>query len=347
VSVRKPLSMLIAFAVCSVLITTLVVLTITNPRFQPQSTYRAEFGDISGIRVGDIVRVSGVEVGKVTDEVNDGYNAQITFQVDRDVRVTDTTRAVIRYQNVIGQRFLALVRGDTAGSPLADNTLIPMSRTAPALDLTVLFNGFKPLFAALTPDQVNQLAGSLVQVLQGEGGTVQTLLDQTAQFTANLADRDTVIGRVLENLTGVAGTVASHDAQLGQLIDQLAQLTSTLAADRNAVGDSLTQIDALAAALNGLVEGSRPAIDHDIAGLRILTDTLVANQDKLDTVVRRLPTGLSAFDRALSYGNWANIYLCALTLQTTGQASAGPLPLPITVPNGPVGNQGVHSRACS
>jgi phospholipid/cholesterol/gamma-HCH transport system substrate-binding protein len=347
VSVRKPLSMLIAFAVCSVLITTLVVLTITNPRFQPQATYRAEFGDISGIRVGDIVRVSGVEVGKVTDEVNDGYNAQITFQVDRDVSVTDTTRAVIRYQNVIGQRFLALVRGDTAGSPLADNTLIPMSRTAPALDLTVLFNGFKPLFAALTPDQVNQLAGSLVQVLQGEGGTLQTLLDQTAQFTANLADRDTVIGRVLENLPGVAGTVASHDAQLGQLIDQLAKLTSTLAADRNAVGDSLTQIDALAAALNGLVEGSRPAIDHDIAGLRTLTDSLVANQDKLDTVVRRLPIGLSAFDRALSYGNWANIYLCALTLQTTGQPSAGPLPLPVTIPNGPVGNQGVHSRACS
>ena len=156
-----------------------------------------------------------------------------------------------------------------------------------------------------------------------------------------------MIGHVLENLTGVAGTVASHDAQLGQLIDQLAQLTSTLAADRNSVGDSLTQIDALAAALSGLVEGSRPAIDHDIAGLRTLTDSLVANQDKLDTVVRRLPIGLSAFDRVLSYGNWANIYLCALTLQTTGQPSAGPLPLPVTIPNGPVGNQGVHSRACS
>jgi phospholipid/cholesterol/gamma-HCH transport system substrate-binding protein len=347
VSVRKPLTMLIVFAVFSAVITTLVVLTITNPRFTAQATYRAEFGDISGLRVGDIVRVAGVEVGKVSDERNDGDNAQIAFQVDRDVPVTDTTHVVIRYQNVIGQRFLALVHGDTAGTALAENTLIPMSRTAPALDLTVLFNGFKPLFAALTPDQVNQLASSLVQVLQGEGGTLQTLLDQTAQFTANLADRNTVIGQVLENLTGVVGTVASHDAQLGQLIDQLGRLASTLAADRQSVGDSLVQIDALAAALDGLVAGSRPAIDHDIAGLRTLSDTLVANQGKLDTVVQRLPAALAAFDRVLSYGTWGNIYLCALTVQSTGQASAGPLPLPITLPNGPVGNQGVHSRGCS
>lgn len=346
-SVRKPLTMLLIFAACSIVITTLVVLTITNPRFQPQATYRAELTDVSGLRVGDIVRAAGVEVGKVTDEVNDGTNARITFQVDRDVPVTDTTRAVIRYQNVIGQRFLALVEGSTAGRQLADNTLIPLSRTAPALDLTVLFNGFKPLFAALTPDQVNQLAASLVQVLQGEGGTLQNLLDQTAQFTANLADRDTVIGQVLQNLTGVLGTVSSHDAQLGQLIDQLGQLMTTLAADRDSVGDSLTQIDALAAALAGLVQGSRPAIDHDISGLRTLSDSLVANEGRLDTVLRQLPTGLSAFDRVLSYGDWALIYACSVTLQTQGQPSVGPLPLPITIPNGAVGNQSVHSRNCS
>ena len=34
---------------------------------------------------------------------------------------------------------------------LAEDATIPISRTQPALDLSVLFNGFKPLFAALCP----------------------------------------------------------------------------------------------------------------------------------------------------------------------------------------------------
>ncbi len=345
-SVRKPLTMLIVFAITSVVITTLVVLTITNPRFTPQTTYRAMFTDVSGLRVGDIVRVVGVEVGKVTDEQGSGDQAEVTFTVDRDVRITDTTRAVIRYQNVIGQRFLSMVRGDTAGAPLAENALIPTSRTQPALDLTVLFNGFKPLFAALTPDAVNQLAGSVVQVLQGEGGTLESLLQQTAALTTNLADRDQLIGRVVDNLSAVLGTVADRDQQLGQLVDQLAQLTATLATDRTAIGDSLVQVDALASSLSGLVQGSRPAIDHDISGLRTLSDTLVAEQGRLDAALNGLPAMLSAFDRVLSYGSWANLYVCGLTVHTQGQASLGLVPLPITLPNGPVGDQSVHSRTC-
>jgi phospholipid/cholesterol/gamma-HCH transport system substrate-binding protein len=347
VSVRKPLIMLLLFAVSSVVITTLVVLTIVNPRFTPQTSYRAMFTDVSGLRVGDIVRVVGVEVGKITEEQSAGNQAEVTFSVDRDVVVTDTTRAVIRYQNVIGQRFLSLVKGDTEGGPLAANALIPTSRTQPALDLTVLFNGFKPLFAALTPDQVNQLAGSLVQVLQGEGGTLESLLQQTAALTGNLADRDQLIGQVVDNLSAVLGTVADRDQQLGQLVDQLAQLTATLAADRTAIGDSLAQIDSLASSLSGLLQGSRPAIDHDISGLRTLSDNLVANQGRLDAALNGLPAMLSAFDRVLSYGSWANLYVCTLTVHTQGQASIGVVPLPITLPNGPVGNQSVHSRACT
>ncbi|MGH7746913.1 MAG: MCE family protein, partial [Candidatus Dormibacteria bacterium] len=315
-SVRKPLTMLAIFAFCSVVITTLVVLTIVNPRFIAQNNYKAILTDVSGLRVGDSVRVVGVEVGKVTDEQSDPNNqkqAEVTFSVDQGVPVTDTTRAVIRYQNVIGQRFLSLVRGDTDGKPLNQNDVIPTSRTQPALDLTVLFNGFKPLFAALTPDQVNQLAGSLVQVLQGEGGNLQSLLQQTGALTGNLADRDQIIGQVVDNLSGLLGTVADHDQQLGQLVDQLGQLTTTLAADRNSIGDSLGQIDSLASSLSGLLQNSRPSLDHDISGLRTLTDTLVADQGSLDAALKGLPNLLSALDRVLSYGSWANLYVCTLT----------------------------------
>ena len=62
-----------------------------------------------------------------------------------------------------------------------------MTRTSPALDLNVLFNGFKPLLTALDPEQVNQLAYELVRVLQGEGGTVTSLLGRLSSVTNTLA----------------------------------------------------------------------------------------------------------------------------------------------------------------
>src|SRR3546814_20306036 len=81
---------------------------------------------------------------------------------------------------------------DVCSSDLADST-IPVANTEPALDLTTLFNGFKPLFTALDPDQVNELSMNLVQVLQGEGGTVASLLENTASLTGTMAGRDDLI----------------------------------------------------------------------------------------------------------------------------------------------------------
>ena len=89
-----------------------------------------------------------------------------------------------------------------------------MSRTSPALDLTVLFNGFKPLFQALSPADVNQLSYEVVQVFQGEGGTVESLLGHTASVTNTLAARDQVINALIINLNDVLDHIADRDDQL-------------------------------------------------------------------------------------------------------------------------------------
>ena len=47
----------------------------------------------------------------------------------------------------------------------------------------MLFNGFKPLFQALSPADLNKLSYEIVQVFQGEGGTLEGLLAHTASVT--------------------------------------------------------------------------------------------------------------------------------------------------------------------
>ena len=190
--------------------------------------------------------------------------------------------ATIKYRNMVGQRYIALERGPTATADrLPEGGEIPLERTTPALDLTDLFNGFKPLFQALSPEEVNDLSGEIVQVLQGEGGTVDSLLAHTGSLTATLADRDQVIGDVIDNLNSVLGTVNSQGDALSTLVGTLQELVSGLAGDRDAIGDAIEGIGDLADATAGLLEQGRPALKDSIAGLGRLSTNLNAGRADL------------------------------------------------------------------
>ena len=243
---------------------------------------------------------------------SDGADAQIEFSVLKSSVLTQGTEVTVKYRNLVGQRYLALTQGTGAPAALPDGATIPLSRTHPALDLTVLFNGFKPLFAALSPSDVNELSGLLIQTLQGEGGNVNTLLAKTASLTSAIADRDAVIGRTIDNLNTVLGTVDAHDQQLLSLIDQLQRFTSGLAADRDTIGRSLSGINTLSAETADLLVSTRPLIKDDVAQLRTLATTLnePANVKEFEDFITGAPGRIATLTRTATYGSWFNFYLC-------------------------------------
>ena len=301
---------LVIFAVVTLLATGLLAQTLGA--FPPDGvTYRARFTDVTGLLSGDDVRIAGVRVGKVKDiTVVDDTVAEVAFTVDRDVPVATSVRAKIRYRNLVGQRYVALSEGPGDGRPLRANGLIPLGQTTPALDLTVLFNGFRPLFTALNPDDVNKLAYEIIQVLQGEGGTVASLLQRTASLTNTLADRDAVIGRVVTNLNSVLGTLASRDRELDQSIAQLQQFVSGLSADRTAIGDALVNLGELTGTTASLLRDVRPPLAADVRALDTLAGTLDRNSAVIDGTLGRLPQRYESLTRVASYGSWFNYYLC-------------------------------------
>jgi phospholipid/cholesterol/gamma-HCH transport system substrate-binding protein len=301
---------LLIFAAVTLLATALLAQTLGA--FPPDGvTYRARFTDVTGLLPGDDIRIAGVRVGKVSDiAVVDDTVAEVTFTVDRDVPVATSVHAKIRYRNLVGQRYVALTEGPGDGRPLRPDGLIPLGQTAPALDLTVLFNGFRPLFTALDADDVNKLAYEIIQVLQGEGGTVASLLQRTASLTNTLADRDEVVGRVVTNLNSVLETLASRDRELDQSIAQLQQFISGLSADRTAIGDALVNLGELTSTTATLLQDVRPSLAADVRALDDLAGTLNRNAAVIDGTLGRLPERYEALTRVASYGSWFNYYLC-------------------------------------
>ncbi|MFC7244396.1 MCE family protein [Catellatospora aurea] len=309
--VRGPLLKLLAFAAVTLVLTGALAQTLGSFGFGGRHTYRARFTDVTGLLVGDDVRVAGVKVGEVTAiRLVDRTVAELEFTVDEQVVVAAGVRAKIRYRDLVGQRYLALAEGPGGTAPLAEHGLIPLAQTTPALDLTVVFNGFRPLFAGLSPDEVNGFAYEIIKMLQGEGGTVADLLRRTASLTGTLADRDEVIGRVITNLNTVLGTLDERDARLSETVKQLQLLVSGLAGDRKAVGDALTNLSGLADATSSLLRDARPSVAADIAALNKLAGTLIDNTAVIEQTLATAPGRLDALTRTASYGSWFNFYLC-------------------------------------
>jgi phospholipid/cholesterol/gamma-HCH transport system substrate-binding protein len=299
------------FIVVTTLATGLLAITIGNVSFGATNTYKAVFSDATGVVKGDDVRVAGVKVGTVQGvEILDRTQAEVEFKVETDTKLTESTYATIRYRNLVGQRYIALTEGDGESGVLKDGDTIPLDRTQPALDLTILFNGFKPLFAAMNPEDVNKLSYELIQVFQGEGGTLESLLDHTASVTNTLASRDQLIGDLIANLNETLETVGDRDDELSDLIIQFRKFIGGLSQDREAILGPLDSISKLAVETSQLVTGIRPGLTRDITQLRALAGNINENRGELDRALGVLPIKLQKVGRTAIYGSWFNFYLC-------------------------------------
>ena len=302
---------LLIFIIVTTLATSVLVVTIGNLSFEDSKEYKAVFTDATGVVKGDDIRIAGVRVGNVRDiEIVNRDQALVTFKVDADSRLTQSTFAAIRYRNLVGQRYIALTQGVGGPAVLAEGATIPLQRTMPALDLTVLFNGFKPLFKALSPADINKLSYEIISVFQGEGGTLEGLLAHTASVTSTLARRDAVIGALISNLNDVMVTVGNRDTELSDLIVKLRRFVGGLSRDREAILGSLDSVSALAVETSGLVTGIRPSLTEDVAQLNQVAGTLDRNKAEIDRALQVLPIKLSKIGRTAIYGSWFNFYLC-------------------------------------
>lgn len=320
-----------------------LMLVLGNGSFSSRSEYKAVFTDVTGVAKGDDVRIAGVAVGSISKvEIHDRRQAIVTFKVDKDVPLTQNTVATLKFRNLVGQRYLALSQGATGSEArLKPGSTLGTDQTQEALDLNVLLNGFKPVFQALSPDDINQFAFEIVQTFQGEAGSVEDLLARTSSLTNTLADRDQLIGDTITNLSSVLDTIGSRDAELSDTIDTLQTFVTGLKDDRGAILDSVDSISALSNETSDLLTQGRPALVADIKELNSLTKGLSKKENlaTMSQAIQVFPFKLTKYGNAASSGSEFNFYLCGL--RGNIELPAIPLlgltePSNITLPNLPL-----------
>lgn len=249
-SVAKALLWLTVFTTVSAMCAVIVLTALRNPVSGPVARYSATFSDVSGLFVGDDVRIAGVQVGKVQTIRLDGRRATVDFTVRTDRTLYQETDAAVRYQNLLGQRYVELIQ-PAGGQQLTSGAEIPVGHTIPSFDVTKLFNGFRPIFQTLDPAQFNRFGENLLRVIQGDETGVGPFLHDLDALSNLAVDRQAVLKTLVTNLAGVSHDLGGKSQQLFRLIATLNDILATFSSKAKEFTDSLDmELPALRNAVN-------------------------------------------------------------------------------------------------
>ena len=321
---RRKLSGVIArvalFTAVCLVFTFALIAVFGQLRFEDRTGYYAVFSNVSGLKSGNFVRIAGVEVGKVGDLTlhRDG-TVSIDFAVDKGVRLSEGTKAVVRYENLIGDRYLALEEGPGSPRRLPPGATIPLVRTSPALDIDALIGGFRPLFRALDPDQVNALSGELLRIFQGQGGTLASVLAQTSMLTSTLAGRGELIGELIANLNTVLHTFATRDHEFSDGLDKLSQLMDGLAQRKTDISTGLAYVNAAAGSIADLLVQARQPIKDVVRETDRMSGQVLSDRDYVDGLLKSLPDVYQVLSRQGLTGDYFGFYFCEVLLKLNGK----------------------------
>lgn len=191
-------------------------------------TYTALFTDANGLRLGDDVRLYGVQVGKVRDVELDGTLARVHFTVTRGHPLYTDTTVAVRYQNLTGFRYLEIQQPQQPGARRKPGAVFDTAHTVPAFDITTLFNGLQPVLAQLSPDDLNRFTSSILAVVQGDGNGIGPALDAIDQLSRYASDKQQVLSTLVSNFAQVSAHMAGKSGNAMKLMTNLTDLFVTI-----------------------------------------------------------------------------------------------------------------------
>ena len=266
-----------------------------------QYELKTKFPDVKGLKSGAVVRVAGVEVGKVDDVRLSGSEVEVVLKVNEEnqQRITTESRASIGSLSLLGEPVID-VSPSTQGTPLKDGDFLPAGR-APG-QLADVAEGATQTLAQVT---------GILQDIRGGKGTVGKL------FTDDQVYRE--VNALIASAGVVAGELSRGRGTLGMLIRDNAAYTRFNAA----LGDLQETTRRINAG-----EGSLGRLLKDEAFAKSLTsasanfDQVSARLTRNDNTIGRLLTERELYDKFNSLT--ARIDTLTASLQK-GEGSAGAL----------------------
>ena len=281
--------------------------------FSARYEIKAEFSDATGVLRGDLVKIAGVNVGKVTNFLVQDGDAIVTMEINGKVQIPENTTVEIKYRNLLGQRVINLERPDIPSSRVLENgDLIPLAQTTPALDLSVVFNNLRPLIQSTNPEHINTVSRALLEVFKGREGDLEGVLANLGELSTTLIGGGQRLGRLVTNLDDLAKLLNSESGDLKVGIDRFTELMEALAEVTPTLKRAITQLDTASTDFGNFLVKNEDNITQDLKDLAFILGIVDNQLGDLDGIAKNLKEVLLATARSQSYGSYWNLYVVNL-----------------------------------
>ena len=276
------------------------------------NTYQvnAVFDDATGVLNGDLVKIAGVDVGRVVAfEVDEG-RATVTMQLNEGIQVPENAIVEIKYRNLLGQRVINIEepQGPPTNEMLADGDTIPASQTRPALDLDVLFNNLRPLIQSTNPEDINVVARTVLRIFEGKENELGQILGNLGDVTKEFAGGDGRLVRLVGNLRDLTDVLNNQSGNVRKGLENFVELMQSLDEITPNIEQAVVQLDTLSRKFQGVLAENRVNLRKDLDDLATLLTLVNQNLGPLDRATANLKEVLLATARSQSYGRWWNLY---------------------------------------
>ena len=236
--------------------------------------YRLIFTDATGIPDNADVRVAGIPVGSVRRlALAPEGGAEVWIAVHDGVDVYDDARAVIKQKSLLGERFIAIYRGDS-GQRLESGATI--TDTVTPLRVEDLGEVLGPLVAGVDTGEITTVVGDLVEFLMANRESLAAgageIGEAVRRINALLGTHGDDLGRMIEHTDSLAVRldrfVGNNEKEFATILGDVAALTADMRELSSSIGTAAkafpaagTDAVALIARLNRLaasLEASDP-----------------------------------------------------------------------------------------
>jgi phospholipid/cholesterol/gamma-HCH transport system substrate-binding protein len=302
---------LVAFLALAGTLTFAIALRIQG--FSTGARYRATavFDDVTGLFVGDAVKLAGVPVGRVHTISLDHGRARVQLDIDRDIRLPrDGSSVTVRWRNLIGQRDLYLDPGPQATRAtrfLPTDGSAVIARTTSAVDVGAVLSALGPLGQAVNPNQLNEIFTALSQALDGNQDSIDGLLQHLGSLADLFASRSDAVGQMLTDYSSLTKVLASRDQQIAAMVDNVATLSQAFTDNTSVFTGAVDDLSATGEGIDALLTANEGQLHQLVDNLAGLTNVLDQKLPQLEAAFGGLPAALQALFSISNRGNFLAI----------------------------------------
>jgi phospholipid/cholesterol/gamma-HCH transport system substrate-binding protein len=303
------------FVALAVIAAVLIVEVVGGPDlFRPSYRLYALFNSAQDLKVGDRIKLAGVDVGRVEkialDETNN--KVRLTLKVRREVEVRTDSKATIKFTGLMGQSFVSLDFG-SPGALLAKPGTVLESVEQPDLSAMVakldnVATGVENLTKSFSGEKIDNLLGPFINFMK----------DNQVPLTMTIADIQSISSQIRQG-HGTVGRLIYDDSLYNSALASVTNLDNVAAQIQSTIADAHKVIDKVNAG-----EGTVGMLLHDDALYRETTDSMT----NLKEILQKVNQGQGSVGKLVNdqefYRN-AKLSLQKLDKATEGLEDQGPL----------------------